>query len=306
MHSLLRVLEEHGVPDAAAKALLIVVIFVAAWVVARLASMVARALEARNTDDDDEDVTPLVALARQETAVSLISTTIRYVVFLVACGLSVVVLLGGRSIGAVAGASFVAVLIGFAAQRFLIDIITGFVMFFEHWFTIGTLLVIEPWKLEGVVEEMSLRATTIRDANGDLLHVHNSQILAVRVLPDGVRRVDIELFVRDRDAGERLLAEVGKLVPVGPTAFIEPPTIRAAEQLDTDLWRITAGASVAGGRLWLAEELLPSLLKERAGEGLIVHGPVILPTADAAVSRFRRAEQQGRRATAGATRRRPG
>jgi moderate conductance mechanosensitive channel len=306
MASLLRVLEEHGVPDAAAKALLIVVIFTAAWVVARLASMVARALESRASDDDDEDVSPLVALSRQETAVSLISTTIRYVVYLVACGLSVIVLLGGRSVGTVAGASFVAVLIGFAAQRFLIDIMAGFLMFFEHWFTIGTLVVIEPWKLEGVVEEMSLRATTIRDANGDLMHVHNSQILAVRVLPDGVRRVDIELFVRDRDAGERLVTEVGALVPVGPTAFIEAPTIRAAEQLDGDLWRITAGAAVAGGRLWLAEELLPSLLKERAGEGLIVHGPVILPTADAAVNRFRRAERQGRRATAGATRRRPG
>jgi hypothetical protein len=98
MASLLRLLEEHGVPDAAAKALLIVVIFVAAWVVARLARMVARALEARNTDDDAEDVSPLVALSRQETAVSLISTTIRYVVYLVALGLSVIVLLGGRSV----------------------------------------------------------------------------------------------------------------------------------------------------------------------------------------------------------------
>jgi small conductance mechanosensitive channel len=294
MRSLLLVFEHHGVPDMAAKALLIVAVFLVAWFISRIASSVARALQSHAELDDH--TSPLIAFSRRETAVSLIQTTVRYIAYLWAAALGVVVLLGGRSIGTVAGASFVAVLIGFAAQRFLIDVMAGFVMFFEGWFTIGSSVVIEPWKLEGVVEEMSLRATTIRDVSGDLLRVHNSQVLAVRLLPDGARHVDIELFVRDRGEGERIVDEASDLVPVGPTAFLERPAVRQIEELGPSLCRITATASVTAGRIWLAEELLPALIKERAEAGTLVHGPIVLPTADVAVRRFRRAERRSRQA----------
>jgi hypothetical protein len=170
-------------------------------------------------------------------------------------------------------------------------------MFFEGWYTVGTSVVVEPWKLEGVVEEVSLRATTIRDVSGELIRVHNSQILAVRVLPDGARHVEIELFVRDRDDGTELIQRVAQLVPTGPTSFVNPPQVRKTTELDDDLWRITALASVAAGRLWLAEDLLPSLLKERATEGLIVHGPVILPVDERSVGRFARAGRGNRQPT---------
>ncbi|HEY3960937.1 MAG TPA: mechanosensitive ion channel domain-containing protein [Gaiellaceae bacterium] len=294
MRSLLLLLEHHGVPDAAAKTLIIVALFAAAFIVARFATVIARDLE-RRSDDDGQQVSPLVAISRRETAVSLVQTSVRYLALLIALALAVVVLVGGHSIGTVAGASFIAVLIGFAAQRFLIDIMAGFVMFFEGWYTVGTSVVIEPWKLEGVVEEVSLRATAIRDVNGDLLRVHNSQILAVRVLPEGARRVEIEIYVRDGAAGERLLNKVGEIVPTGPTAFISPPTIRSTEQLDDNLYRISATASLAPGRLWLATDLLANLLKERAESGLLVHGPVILPADDQAISRFARSERRFRR-----------
>ena len=55
---------------------------------------------------------------------------------------------------------------------------------------------------------------------------------------------------------------------------------------------ITAEASVSAGRGWLATDLLPSLLKERSDDGLLVHGPVVLPVDEQAQRRFARAEQQ--------------
>jgi small conductance mechanosensitive channel len=296
MQSLLHLLDRHGVPDAAAKTILILALFLTAAVVSRVASVLARRIEAGA--DSDDLVSPLVALSRRETAVSLVQTTVRYLVYLLALALTVVVLVGGRSIGTVAGASFVAVLIGFAAQRFLIDIMAGFVMFFEGWYTVGTSVVIEPWKLEGVVEEVSLRATTIRDVSGDILRVHNSQILAVRVLPEGSRKVEIELFVHDRDAGQELIQRVAAIVPTGPTSFIDAPRVRDVQQLDDELFRVTAEASVAAGRMWMATDLLPSLLKERAEEGLLVHGPVILPVDEQAASRFARAGLRSRQRAA--------
>ena len=68
---------------------------------------------------------------------------------------------GGRG-GAVIGASLVVVLLGFALPRFLIDLVSGTFMFFEGWFDVGDTIHISPWDLTGVVEETSLRSTTLR------------------------------------------------------------------------------------------------------------------------------------------------
>ncbi len=101
--------------------------------------------------------------------------------------------------------------------------------------------------------------------------------------------------MRDGEDGERLVTRIGEIVPTGPTAFVSAPQVRATEKLGDDLYRIRAFASLAPGRLWLATELFSSLVKERAKEGLLVHGPVILPAADQATTRFARAEQRRRR-----------
>jgi hypothetical protein len=289
VHALLRTLIHHGVPSAAARAIVVVAIFAVAAVVSRVLGAVVTRIRAGVESISLES--PLVALARRETAVSLAQTAVRYVVFFVALALAITTVTGATGVSTVAGASFVAVIVGFAAQRFLIDLMAGFVMFFEGWYTVGSTVVIEPLKLEGIVEDVSLRATTIRDVSGEVLRVHNSQILAVRVLPDGGRHVEIELFVRDAEAGERLIEQVARIVPTGPTEFVQPPCVSAVAELDEGLHRVTAEATVAAGRSWLAESLLPSLLRERADEDLIVHGPVILPADEQSASRFERARR---------------
>jgi hypothetical protein len=289
MQSLLRELEHAGLPDAAAKALIVFGLFAAAGAVARVARVLARWVESRAAAVSLDS--PLIALARRETAVSLIYSSVAILGYLLAVALSLVTITGARGLSTLAGASFIAVILGFAAQRFLIDLIAGFLMFIEGWYTVGSTIVIEPMHFEGVVEEVSLRATTLRDVSGQLIRIHNSQVLAVRVLPDGGHRFELELFAHDGGAGERLLQEVAQVLPVGPTAFTRPLAVRRTEPLDGDLYRVTADATVAAGRSWLAEELLPSLVKERARDDLIVHGPVVFPSDERAATRFARAER---------------
>ena len=66
-------------------------------------------------------------------------------------------------------------LVGFALQRFLIDILTGFFMQFEGWYAVGDSVIIEPWALAGVVEEISLRSTRLRSITGEVVRVHNGR-----------------------------------------------------------------------------------------------------------------------------------
>jgi hypothetical protein len=61
------------------------------------------------------------------------------------------------------------------------------------------------------------------------------------------------------------------------------------DELEESLYRIRAFAAVPAGRDWLAVDLLPELLRERADDGLIVHGPVVMWSDEQAERRFARA-----------------
>ena len=116
--------------------------------------------------------------------------------------------------------------------------------------------------------------------------MHNGNIYGARVLPRGTREVSIEIFVRDEAEGRRVLTDIARVMPAGPTQFIRQPWIESCNQLDGDLVHLRARATVAPGREWLAYEFLPDVLKERAPAGLIVHGPVIMAVDEIAGMRY--------------------
>ncbi|HEY7259747.1 MAG TPA: hypothetical protein VH459_11785, partial [Gaiellales bacterium] len=106
-------------------------------------------------------------------------------------------------------------------------------------------------------------------------------------------------YVNDEAAGRELFEDIVRLLPVGPTNFVQQPWIRHVDVIDTDLVRIAAGAFVPPGREWLAGDLVHSLLHER-GDGLVVHGPVVTEVDAAATARFQRATSLSRAAGSGA------
>jgi Mechanosensitive ion channel len=275
--------------------------FLAAWAVSRAAGLLfglRHALAVRRGGGDPGAADRVFRSKRQETAISLGQTSVRYFAFLAAIAAAIVDLTPGRTVGAIAGASFAGLMIAFSAQRVLIDMIQGLFMFFERWYSVGDTIVVEPWNVEGVVEEVSLRQTTLRGVNGELMHVHNSQILAVRVVPSGLREFEIELYVKDPELGRRVIEHVSRLVPTGPTHFVHVPELRECEELADDLTRMTAHAAVPPGREWLVEDFLVNLIKERASNGFLVHGPVVMSVDETATRRFARivsAREQARR-----------
>jgi small-conductance mechanosensitive channel len=246
-------------------AALIVGSFVLAWAVAkasgRLAELFTRWWERRHGDTgpSPDDTAALRGLKRRDTAVSLVRTTVRYVAFLLALTFSFVQISGFSKVAALAGASLIVVLIGFAGQRFLTDIIAGLLMFFEGWFSVGDTITVEPWSLSGVVEEMSLRSTTLRAVTGEKIRVNNSAIYAARILPKGVREVEVELMATDGDECRRVVEEVARIVPAGPTRFVRRPEVVEVEVLDDELVRVLVHASVAHGREWLVVKFLADI-----------------------------------------------
>ncbi len=220
----------------------------------------------------------------------MIRAAIAYTGFAAAAVVAVAQITGGMDrLTALAGASFFLILAGFSVQRVLVDIIAGLAMFVERWYSVGDTIVIPALELQGVVEDVSLRRTKLRTLAGELIHVHNSQIPAVRVQPRGVKELAVELYVTDRERGVRLVTSVALFLPEGPTTFVRRPWVDEVDELAETLQRIRLRATVAPGREWLVENFLSDLLKERAEPGLIAHGPVTMAVDERASRSFARA-----------------
>src|SRR2546427_11267113 len=209
---------------------IICLVFAAAWAVSRLSAFVARQAlawqERRHHSPSGDLRAKIVELKRRETSVAVIRTGIAYIAFAAALVLSAAQLTGGfNRLSTLAGASFVLILVAFSAQRVLIDIIAGFSMFTEKWYSVGDTIAIPMMELQGVVEDLSLRSTRLRSLDGEVINIHNSQIAAVRVLPGGVKEFDVELVASSREAAEVLVEQVGAILPEGPTTFIRRPII---------------------------------------------------------------------------------
>ncbi|HVN61363.1 MAG TPA: mechanosensitive ion channel domain-containing protein [Gaiellaceae bacterium] len=278
--------------------LVIVALFLLAWVVSKIATRIAAAFvdrsERRRSAEAKADSSVISSLRQRETAISLIETTIRSVAYLLAFVLSLAALAGGtHRLETVLGASFIAIIIAFAAQRFLMDVIAGLLMFFEGWFRIGDTVAIDALQVKGVVEAVSLRSLTIRAITGEIQRVPNSQVIALRVTPRGYHELEVEFFTSALEPGRELVEQVARIVPVGPTRFVSRPELVDTEELDADLYRITAHCAVAVGREWLAEDLLPALIKERATKGLLIHGPIVTYIDEQAAQSFQRALMPG-------------
>jgi small-conductance mechanosensitive channel len=274
--------------------LTIVLAFAAAWAVTRLSALVARRVltwyDRRHHAPSGDLRAKIIEVKRRETNVAVVRTAIGYLAIAAALVFGAAQLTGGFDrLSAIAGASFILIVVGFAAQRVLVDIIAGFNMFVERWYSVGDTIAIPMMEVQGVVEDVSLRRTKLRSLDGEVINIHNSQIAAVRVLPGGVKEFDVELVASDRDAAERLVEDVTAILPEGPTTFIQRPVVHEINDLSPGLVRLRMRAAVAPGREWLVNDFYTDLLKERADKHLIVHGPVVLTVDEGATRSFARA-----------------
>src|SRR5699024_696528 len=73
--------------------------------------------------------------------------------------------------GLIAGAGVVGLAIGFGAQGIVSDVVTGFFLLAEKWADAGDYIITAD--VDGVVEEVGLRTTQIRDYDGILHFIPN-------------------------------------------------------------------------------------------------------------------------------------
>ena len=111
------------------------------------------------------------------------------------------------------GAGIVGLAVGFGAQNLVRDVITGFFILLENQFAVGEYIKIG--KYQGIVEELGLRVTKLRDWGGELHIIPNGQIKEVTNYNRGNMRALVEVgiaFEKDTDKAIELMKAVSSEV----------------------------------------------------------------------------------------------
>ena len=164
-------------------------IWLLAWFAYRVVRLTARRIELA-VDDGDDSVTTLRE-RRGQTIAQLLRSVGRVVVVVIALLLTFNVFI---DIGPIlAGAGILGLAVSFGAQSLVKDVISGFFILFENQFAIGD--VIEIAGKSGVVEKMTLRVAVLRDGEGVMHVVPNSEIKTVSNKTRGWSRAVVDVGI---------------------------------------------------------------------------------------------------------------
>jgi small conductance mechanosensitive channel len=249
-------------------------------------SRVLKFVAARLADLQPDEEIELARLRRRETAIVLVANTIPYTTaIIVLIVLSSLFLSTAATLG---GSAFLGIIIGFTAQRFLMDVVAGALIAFERWYGVGDFLMVEPSKANGIVEQFGLRTTVIRHLNGDLAYIPNSQIIAAIRPPRGYRRYTIEVLTSDPEAARAALESVGHRAPVGEARFLRAPHVVEERELSEGVWLVRGRADVTPTMEWLAEDLLVRRLTSQLSPDTLLTDPVVYTLDEATLRRYQR------------------
>jgi small conductance mechanosensitive channel len=216
--------------------------------------------------------TPESRAARASTLSSLLTSIAHYVLLFVA-GVMVLHSVGLDVMPIVASAGVAGLAVGFGAQKLVKDVITGFFILLEDQFSVGD--TITAAGSTGVVEEMGMRITRLRDDIGKLVIVANGDISTVVNHSRGPMLVTVDVSVApstDLEALRSLVDQVGDELRAREGLLAEAPMVRGVVTFDATKITVRVSARAQPGRQQEAELALRQALREKllaAGVSLV-------------------------------------
>lgn len=155
--------------------------------------------------------------AQQMRTLSGVITSVGTFIVVFIAAMQVLPILGINMGPLLASAGIAGLAIGFGAQTLVHDVINGFFILLENQYDVGD--VVRVAGVKGSVEAMTMRRTVLRDDDGSLHHVPNSQITIVTNLTRDWAQVALHVTAAYDENSDRiveLLQQVGKDVRNDP------------------------------------------------------------------------------------------
>jgi moderate conductance mechanosensitive channel len=158
----------------------------------------------------------------------------------------------------VAPATVIGIGLGFGAQQMVGDLLAGFFLFAEHQFAFGDVIRLSvPGQVSGItgtVEELTLRVTKLRTAQGELVVVPNSALRQVTNLSKDWSRAVIDIPVSVTEDLEEVTALLRNVVermshdPVWRGLLLGDPVVAGVETIDVGYVQLRLIARTQPGR----------------------------------------------------------
>ncbi|MEC3916349.1 mechanosensitive ion channel family protein [Nocardia sp. CDC160] len=160
--------------------------------------------------------------------------------------------------GLVAPAAVLGAALGFGAQRIVQDLLAGFFLITERQYGFGDVVRIavtgNSTEAEGTVEDVTLRITTLRSADGEVIIVPNGQIVKVTNLSKDWARAAIDVPVpatADINKVNEILHDVGAKAFADrklKALLLDEPSVMGVEDLTVNQMNIKMVARTLPGK----------------------------------------------------------
>ena len=197
---------------------IIVIIILTRLLITFVNSLIDRTFKNRKKSYDT------MTVSRANTLGEILKSVMKYIFYFIAMVTILDMFINTASILATAGIGGVA--IGFGAQSLVKDMITGFFILFEDQYALGDYVKIGD--SEGIVEELGVRVTKLRDFSGELHIIPNGNIQVVTNRTRGAMRalVEVEIaYEEDIDQAIKVLEKMCLDIKKGNDTILEGPSI---------------------------------------------------------------------------------
>ncbi|MDP5019037.1 MAG: mechanosensitive ion channel family protein, partial [Dolichospermum sp.] len=176
-------------------------------------------LKSGNSERTQLRVSTFSGVTKSITTLLLIGVGI--LIALIALGIDIIPLL--------AGAGLIGVAVSLASQNLIKDAINGFLIILEDQYALGDVITVGD--VGGLVENLNLRMTQVRDAEGRLITIPNSEVKIVANLSSRWSRADLTIpvsYQTDIDHALKLITDVAvdmNQEPFWKRQILEKPSI---------------------------------------------------------------------------------
>lgn len=214
----------------------IVVILVGGWLVHTISlAVVDRSV--RRLIIRDKGMTAEDERKREDTLIRIMHSTLH--VLLIGVIAVMIISTLGIAVGPILAAAGIAGLaFGFGGQYLIRDVITGLFIILENQYRVDDVVRLNG--TSGVVEDVTLRVTTLRDLDGVVHHIPNGEITHVANMGKRFARVNLDIGVSyeaDLEEVERVVNQVGRELAddpdLGPSLMMPPKFLRVEQFADS-------------------------------------------------------------------------
>ncbi len=199
---------------------------------------------------------------RMNTLSEILKKVIKYILIFIGIVVSLDMFnINTTSIIATAGIGGLA--IGFGAQSLVKDIITGFFILLEDQYAVGDYVKIG--SMEGVVEELGLRVTKLRDFSGELHIIPNSNVQIVTNRSRGSMRALVKVSIGYETDIEKAISVIENLneeLSKTNENIVTGPTVLGVTDLGNSGIEITIIAMTKSMGQWAVERAIRKGIKE--------------------------------------------